>query len=99
VVHPRPTDVLFLGGLSWDVIDWWRLSSLRQESGMRIVSMVYDLIPIKFPEFLGKQDDYYFNYFLNVIDNCDRLFCISKCTQTDMADSSPITVVRPCQRK
>ena len=85
VVHPERTDVLFLGGLGWDVIDWRRLSLLRAASGMRIVSVMYDLIPIKFPEFLGAPTDYYFNYFVHMIDNCDRILCISRCTQTDLA--------------
>ena len=52
IVYPQKTDVLFLSGLGWDVLDWQRLSVLRAESGMRIVSMIYDLVPIRFPAFL-----------------------------------------------
>jgi glycosyltransferase involved in cell wall biosynthesis len=83
VVYPQSTDILFLCGLGWDVIDWRRLSSLRQESGLRVVSVIYDLIPVKFPEFLGVAGDYFYNYLLHVIDNCAKVFCISKCTQAD----------------
>ena len=86
VVHPQRTDILFLGGLGWDVIDWRCLSSLREKNGMRVVSMVYDLVPIKFPEFFAGRGDLYLNHFLHIIDNCDKLFCISKCTQTDMSE-------------
>jgi glycosyltransferase involved in cell wall biosynthesis len=86
VVHPGPADILFLGGLGWDVIDWRRLSSLRGANGMRIVSVMYDLIPIKFPEFLGAPSSYYFNYFLHVIDNCERILCISRCTRADLSE-------------
>ena len=84
VVHPRGTDILFLGGLGWDVIDWRRLSSLRAETGMAIVSVMYDLIPIRHPELLGAPSSYYFNYFLHVIDNCDRIMCISRRTRADL---------------
>ncbi len=86
VVHPQRTDVLFLGGLGWDVIDWRRLSLLREATGLRIVSVMYDLIPIKFPEFLGASSDYYLNYFIHMIDNCDKILCISRCTQLDLAE-------------
>ena len=85
IVHPEPTDVLFLGGLGWDVTDWRRLSSLRAATGVRVVSVMYDLIPVKFPEFLGAPSDYFQNYFLHVVDNCERIFCISRCTQVDFA--------------
>lgn len=84
VVHPQPTDILFLCGLGWDVIDWRRLSALRAASGMRIVSLMHDLIPIKFPEFLGAPGDYYLNYFIHMIDNSDKIFCNSRCTQADL---------------
>lgn len=86
VVHPQETDVLFLCGLGWDVIDWRHLSSLRLTSGLRIVSVMYDLIPIKFPEFLGAPGDYFYNYFIHVIDNCEKVFCISKRTEADLKE-------------
>ena len=72
-----------LGGMS---IDWGSLSSLRLASGLRIISVLYDLIPIKFPEFVGPPSDYFYNYFLHLIDNCEKVFCISKCTQGDLEE-------------
>jgi len=86
VVYPQSTDVLFLCGLGWDVIDWRSLSLLRLASGLRIISVVHDLVPIKFPEFVGPPSDYLYNYFLHLIDNCDKVFCVSKCTQADLEE-------------
>jgi glycosyltransferase involved in cell wall biosynthesis len=87
VVYPQATDVLFLCGLGWDVIDWRHLSSLRLASGLRIISVMYDLIPIKFPEFLGgAPGDYFYNYFIHIIDNCKKVFCISKRTEADLKE-------------
>ena len=86
VIYPQATDVLFLCGLGWDVIDWRHLSSLRLTSGLRIISVLYDLIPIKFPEFLGAPGDYYYNYFIHIIDNCEKVFCISKRTEADLKE-------------
>jgi len=86
VVYPQSTDVLFLCGLGWDVIDWRSLSSLRLASGLRIISVVHDLIPIKFPQFVDPPSDYLYNYFLHLIDNSDKVFCVSKCTQADLEE-------------
>ena len=87
VVHPDNDDILFIGGLGWDVIDCRRIGILQAQSGMKIASIVYDLIPTKMPEFLGGQPkDYFRNYFLQMVDLCDHMFCISKTTQSDLAE-------------
>ena len=86
VVYPASSDILFLCGLSWDVIDWTRIAVLREETGMRMVSMVYDLIPMKFPEFLCAPQGRYHNTFLGTIDNSDHIFCISAQTEEDLRD-------------
>lgn len=87
VVHPGPHDVLFLCGLGWDVIDCKALALLQRQSGMRIAAVIYDLIPIKLPQVLGGQPkDYFRNYFLHMLDMGAHLFCISQCTQRDLAE-------------
>ena len=69
IVHPAATDIPFLAGLHWDVVNWQRIARLRARTGLRVVSVMYDLIPIKFPEFIGsQQNDYYLNCFLHLID-------------------------------
>lgn len=86
VVYPGPSDILFIAGLAWDVLDWQRLSLLQKEYRFRIASVMYDLIPIKFPDFLGAAQDYYYNYFLHLTDNSEKIFCISECTRADLAE-------------
>ncbi len=87
VVHPGPNDILFLGGLGWDVLDCRRIGILRAQSRMKIVSIIYDLIPTKMPQFLaGQPKDYFKNYFLHMVDLCDHMFCISKTTQNDLKE-------------
>jgi glycosyltransferase involved in cell wall biosynthesis len=47
---------------------------------------MYDLIPMKFPEFLPAPQHGYHNCFLHMIDNSDLIFCISASTQADLAE-------------
>jgi glycosyltransferase involved in cell wall biosynthesis len=84
IVYPQQHDLLFCSGLSWDVIDWEILEALREGSGLRLVSMLYDLIPVKFPEMLGQPTDHYINYFLHILDECELALCISECTRRDL---------------
>jgi glycosyltransferase involved in cell wall biosynthesis len=84
VVHPTKNDIVFLCGLGWDVVDCKALSRIKMSTGVQIVSVLYDMIPIKFPEFLGGQPkDYFLNYFLHMADLSTHCFCISKCTERD----------------
>jgi glycosyltransferase involved in cell wall biosynthesis len=86
VVHPGAQDVLFVCGLSWDVLNWPRIAEMRQELGLRIVGVMYDLIPIKHPEFVGGPQPVLQNCFLHMVDNCDLIFCISACTEVDFKE-------------
>ena len=86
VVYPDETDVLFCAGLGWDVIDWDLIGTLRQACNLRMVSMLYDLIPVRFPEMLGQPTDYYERYFLHILDECDLALCISECSRQDLVE-------------
>lgn len=84
-IHPGRDDVLFLCGLTWDVIDWQAVDSLRARSGMRVAAVVYDLIPIKMPEVCHTSTNHMFlNCFLHILDNCNLIMCISQCTRADL---------------
>ncbi|WP_156936655.1 glycosyltransferase family 1 protein [Chelativorans sp. J32] len=87
VVDPSDNDVLFLGGLGWDVIDCRSVAAIKRQSGMKVVSIMYDLIPTKMPHFLGgNPKDYFLNYFLHMVDLSDHIFCISQTTQSDLVE-------------
>lgn len=87
VVRPLPGDVLFIVGLGWNVLDCAALSHLKRTSGMAIATVSYDFIPTKFPQYLGGNPaDYFYNYFLHMIDLSDFCFCISECTKRDFLE-------------
>ena len=85
VVYPQQDDILFCAGLGWDVIDWGLVELLRRVSNLRIATVLYDLIPVKLPEMIVQSTDYYINYFLHILDECDLALCISECTRNDLS--------------
>ena len=84
IVHPGKDDVLFIGGLGWDVVNCAALALIKARTGFKIATIIYDMIPIKHREFLGgNPKDYFWNYFLHMANLSDHSFCISKCTEAD----------------
>ena len=52
-IHPfSEGDVIFTCGLDWDYAIFESLSEIKKDVGIKIVSVVYDLIPIRNPEFV-----------------------------------------------
>ncbi len=84
IIHPSPGDVLFTCGLGWSDFDWSPIAVLKARGQLRIVCMVYDLIPILFPKWIPAGHDVYLAHFLSVIDTADEVPCISKCTERDL---------------
>jgi glycosyltransferase involved in cell wall biosynthesis len=84
VIHPRPGDVLFTCGLGWNDFDWSLIATLKARRRLRVVCMVYDLIPILFPAWIPANRDVYLAHFLSLIDTADEVPCISHCTERDI---------------
>jgi glycosyltransferase involved in cell wall biosynthesis len=76
----RPGDVLFMLDTSWNLYDKFSpiFEQLRQLGG-RILTMVYDLIPIKHPELIERKTANMFREWLNdAIAQSDDIVCISR---------------------
>jgi len=84
IVHPRLGDVLFTCGLGWSDFEWSPISSLKARRQLRVVSMVYDMIPILFPAWIPAGHDLYLAHFLSLVDTTDEVTCISRCTERDL---------------
>jgi glycosyltransferase involved in cell wall biosynthesis len=85
-LQPQAGDVLLLAGMSWNFVDWRGLAALRQRSGMRIVPVIHDLIPLKFPAFTAGDRVFFTHYFGAMFDNSAKIFCISRCTEADVRE-------------
>lgn len=86
VVHPRSGDILFTCGLGWSDFDWELIANLRESQQIRVVCMVYDIIPILYPNWIPAKIDVYLAHFLSVIDSADEIPCISRCTERDVQE-------------
>nr|WP_321269484.1 glycosyltransferase family 1 protein [uncultured Tolumonas sp.] len=85
-VAPNKGDV-FLGlDLTIDISEKARnLFEVWRERGVKISFVVYDLLPIEFPEFFALGIQAIFPKWIRfVIDNADRLICISKSTENSV---------------
>jgi glycosyltransferase involved in cell wall biosynthesis len=87
VLEPQKNDILFTCGLGWEVFNFELLSIIKEKFCIKIVTVIYDLIPVLFPEMMG--DDYrkiFLNYFTNMADLNNFVFCISQSTAKDFLD-------------
>lgn len=103
--HPfAPGDTVVVLGASWGTAGLNdALYRLRKACDIRLVSMVYDLIPVYFPHYFGAGfASHYANYLLDLMHSTDRIIAISESTATDLrryakdllAPQKPIDVIR-----
>ncbi len=81
---PRPGDVLMLVGLLWNFVDCQRLAALQRQSGLAVVPLIHDLIPVRFPAFIGDGGAFYARFFADLFACSTKLLCNSRCTETDV---------------
>lgn len=81
-----PGDVLMVLGAPWSHPSYDRLAArMRQAHGMRVALLVYDIIPLRRPEWCDRSLVRLFAaWFGAVLPLCDRLFAISRATAQDL---------------
>lgn len=99
-----PGDTVVVLGASWGIEGLNNaLFRLRKVGGIKLVAMVYDLIPVYFPHYFGAGfASHYANYMLDLLHSADRLIAISNSTANDLAlfaedmsaPTKPIDVLR-----
>jgi glycosyltransferase involved in cell wall biosynthesis len=77
-------DVLIIADASWKYPAWRAARKARQE-GAAVVLLVYDLMPIRHPEFCFALVPMLFRSWLHEMIRCsDAVLCISKATENDL---------------
>jgi glycosyltransferase involved in cell wall biosynthesis len=72
-------DVLVLAGASWCHIDFPALARLKQRGGLKIVGLIYDLLPIDNPALVTvDQRNRYIDYVRSMAKTCDVLITPSR---------------------
>jgi glycosyltransferase involved in cell wall biosynthesis len=81
----RSSDVVVSMGADWNGQLCDRLASLRRATGCRVVTMVYDLIPLTHTHLAFFKDRAFFTrYYEGLLRASDLITCISKQTESDL---------------
>lgn len=95
----RKGDCLFLADESWNYRAWIAAQHAR-EQGSFVVLVLYDLIPLRHPEFCAPLFTQVFHRWLtHMLGSCDAVLCISEATEADLVrwcaeQSLPIPATR-----
>jgi glycosyltransferase involved in cell wall biosynthesis len=87
VPHARPEsgDTLVLIGSNWNVSRIEALARRHARRGGRVVQVIYDLIPYRYPEFFSASQSRKFKAYLErSVSFTSRYVCISEATAADM---------------
>jgi glycosyltransferase involved in cell wall biosynthesis len=83
-VEFAPGDVLFLGDASWNY-PVWRAATEARQRGARVVTVIYDLIPLLQPQFVPRLTTIAFRKWLRMLMPCsDGALCISRSVEEDL---------------
>lgn len=79
----RPGDLLVLADESWNY-KAWKAAALARAQGATAVLVLYDLIPLRQPEYCAPLFTRAFRpWLLKMAANCDAVMCISRATALD----------------
>jgi glycosyltransferase involved in cell wall biosynthesis len=80
-----PGDILISIGLDWDYPYYKEFYNLRKNTGIKIISCCYDLIPVLYPQYcVDDVSGKFISYFIDVADGSDLILCISKQSEKDL---------------
>jgi glycosyltransferase involved in cell wall biosynthesis len=77
-------DVLFIADAAWNY-PAWRAATVARKQGAKVVTLIYDLMPLRHPEYCFPLLPLQFHSWLMAMSSCsDALICISKATLDDL---------------
>lgn len=80
----RPGDWLVLADQSWNY-PAWIASQRASEQGARVILVIYDLIPLRCPQFCNRLFTLVFSHWLqHMLGAVDAVMCISRSTEQDL---------------
>jgi glycosyltransferase involved in cell wall biosynthesis len=84
--QPRPDDVLLAAGAAWFHADYPALlRATCRRRGVRVAVLIYDIIPLRRPEWCDRQHAAVFGRWLDaMLPACDSIFTISHASADDV---------------
>jgi|694.fasta_scaffold12546_5 alpha-1,2-rhamnosyltransferase len=84
-VDPSPQEILIMPDAYWTKRDIWDTVAKHRNAGTYVATIVYDLIPLTHPQFVGKKRTVKFRGYLEqVIRHSDVIIAISKTVAEDV---------------
>jgi glycosyltransferase involved in cell wall biosynthesis len=85
---PRPGDVLFIPGAAWFHPDYAQMvRAAREIRGVRVAVLIYDLIPVRRPEWCDRQHAEAFRIWIDsMLPLSDRILSISRASADEVLD-------------
>lgn len=82
----NPGDVIYLSGATWGKIPYLQeLGRLRAQRQIKIVHLIYDVIPVKRPEFMSKRISFAFEDWLVLLNQiADAILTNAEVTRDDL---------------
>jgi glycosyltransferase involved in cell wall biosynthesis len=79
-------DVMITCGLNWlpQTGNMPRLYAMQSLVGLRLITMCYDIIPIKFTHIVPGMDVVFAPYMREMVRHADHVLCVSRCTRRDL---------------
>ena len=79
-------DVYITLGLDWDDKNLPVLYDIKKRTGIKVLGVCYDIIPVKHPGFsFNRTFEFYQSYFTDLARCADTILCISENTRKDLA--------------
>jgi len=84
-IAPAPNQILILPDAYWTRRDIWKTVQTHRNAGSLIATVVYDLIPLTHPQYVGKKRSEKFQSYLDqVIRHSDTIIAISKTVRDEV---------------
>jgi alpha-1,2-rhamnosyltransferase len=85
LLKPSSNQILLLPDAYWTRRDIWETVSRYRQEGVFVATLVYDLIPLTHPEYVGvKRSEKFRGYLQQVIRHSDTIIAISKTVRDDV---------------
>lgn len=86
-VQPSDEDLFLLPDAYWTRRAVWKAAEHARQKGATIVTVLYDLIPLTHPQFVGtRRQEGFRRYLHRAIENSDMLVAISQTVQNEVSD-------------
>lgn len=84
-VQPNANDLILLPDAYWTKREVWKAAASAREAGATIVTVIYDLIPLTHPQYVGtKRMEGFRRYLHNAIEHSDMIVAISRTVQEEL---------------